>query len=614
MVEMQKLCDKVPSFDNDLAMATIEDEFGKPVSDVFSEISPAPVAAASLGQVYKARLRSTGELVAVKVQRPFVLETVSLDLYLLRKFGKFLRNFEYLRQRTDLVALLDEFASRFYEELDYRLECQNGIKIRESMRCIPQVLVPRNFPELTTRYATSISCALAYLCVLRRVFVTEWVDGEKLSQSTADDVQELVNVGVVAYLTQLLDSGFFHADPHPGNLIRTPDGKLALIDFGLMTNITEDQRYGMIEAIAHLVHRDYSAIGDDFRKLDFIPEGVDLTPIVPALSRVFDAALAGGGAKSINFQDLAADLAEITFKYPFRIPPYFALIIRAIGVLEGIALVGNPNFAIVDEAYPYISKRLLTDEHPRLKAALKYMIYGKEGVFDVERLIDLLKAFENFATVTQSSSALVVKPSKPTVELPVTKSQGSQDVREALKFLFSSGGAVFREFMTDEIVKGVDALSRDALYTVMSTLQVREVRLPGLVRAMAPRLSEQDRKVVRNLNKLVSFLTIEDVFDSKTGTPALAFFSNPMRIPSPFSVLNPFSNLPRTLRPPRDSAEVLADVLGVSREKAKSLLPTLREFAPAIRQFGREVIAKLVDRTTSRALRYASDVIFGDAK
>jgi aarF domain-containing kinase len=111
----------------------------------------------------------------------------------------------------------------------------------------------------------------------------------------------------------------------------------------------------MIEAIAHLLNRDYTEIGQDFINLDFIPAGTDTRGIVPALTKVFDAALAGGGAKSINFQELAADLAEITFEYPFRIPPYFALVIRAIGVLEGIALVGNPEFAIVDEAYPCCS-------------------------------------------------------------------------------------------------------------------------------------------------------------------------------------------------------------------------------------------------------------------
>jgi len=165
----------------------------------------------------------------------------------------------------------------------------------------------------------------------------------------------------------------------------------------------------MIEAIAHLLNRDYTEIGQDFINLDFIPRGTDTTPIVPALTKVFDVALAGGGAKSINFQELAADLAQITFDYPFRIPPYFALVIRAISVLEGIALVGNPNFAIIDEAYPYIARRLMTDESPRLKAALRYMVYGRDGYFDAEKVIDLLQALEKFSAVRDGGDGSAFK-------------------------------------------------------------------------------------------------------------------------------------------------------------------------------------------------------------
>lgn len=318
MVELQKLCDKVPSYDSTTAFAMIEAELGKPVSEVFSEITPEPVAAASLGQVYKATLRDTGDIVAVKVQRPAVLETVSLDLFLARELGLIARNIPALVQRLDPVALLDEFAFRFYQELDYNLECLNGIRIAKDMSVLPMVVIPKNYPQYTAR----------------RVHVAEWIEGEKLSQSTADDVSSLVNLGVITYMTMLLGgakegvagteggSGFFHADPHPGNMLRTSDGKLAILDFGLMTEITDDQKYGMIEAIAHLINRDYQEIGQDFINLDFIPKGTDTRPIVPALTKVFDVALAGGGAKSINFQELAADLAEITFEYPFRIPPY----------------------------------------------------------------------------------------------------------------------------------------------------------------------------------------------------------------------------------------------------------------------------------------------------
>lgn len=137
---------------------------------------------------------------AVKVQRPAVLETVSLDLYLAREFGMFLRNIPALSQRLDPVALLDEFAFRFYQELDYNLECENGIRIAKEMAILPMVVIPKNYPAYTSR----------------RVHVAEWIDGEKLSQSKADDVGALVNLGVITYLTQLLESGFFHADPHPG--------------------------------------------------------------------------------------------------------------------------------------------------------------------------------------------------------------------------------------------------------------------------------------------------------------------------------------------------------------------------------------------------------------
>lgn len=196
MVELQQLCDKVPSFDTKVAFATIERELGLQIEEVFSEISSEPVAAASLGQVYKATLRETGETVAVKVQRPAVLETVSLDLYLAREAGLLARNFPALVSRLDPVALLDEFAFRFYQELDYNLECQNGIRIADDMKVLPMVVIPRNYPKYTSR----------------RVHVAQWIEGEKLSQSTADNVGALVNLGVITYLTQLLDTGFFHAE------------------------------------------------------------------------------------------------------------------------------------------------------------------------------------------------------------------------------------------------------------------------------------------------------------------------------------------------------------------------------------------------------------------
>lgn len=545
MVELQKLCDKVPSYDSKIAFATIEEELGKPVMELFSEITPEPVAAASLGQVYKAVLREGGDVVAVKVQRPAVLETVSLDLYLAREIGLLARNFPFLADRFDAVELLDEFAFRFYQELDYILECENGIKIAKDMAVLPMVVIPVNYPKYTSR----------------RVHVAEWIDGEKLSQSSADDVSALVNLGVITYMTQLLDTGTFHADPHPGNMMRTTDGKLAILDFGLMTEVTDNQKYGMVEAIAHLINRDYSEIGQDFINLDFIPEGTDTRPIVPALTKVFDVALAGGGAKSINFQELAADLAEITFQYPFRIPPYFALVIRAISVLEGIALVGNPNFAIIDEAYPYIARRLMTDDSPRLRAALRYMVYGKEGQFDAERVIDLLEALEKFKAVKDLgdgsafkvdgvrgnkavggagdfAGSKVVDTSERDTDidggrfrvsntngastLEVQTQEDQDTTREALVFFFSPEGEVFRDFLLDEIVTVVDASSREAVQELTRRLGLSALPVPSFFKALNPELSENDKRMVEQIGTLVSFFLgdfekIESITDDADG-------------------------------------------------------------------------------------------------
>lgn len=500
MNELQKLCDKVPSFDNNLAFATLEAELGCKWQEVYSELGPEPVAAASLGQVYKGKLKDTGEIVAVKVQRPAVLETVSVDLYVLRKIGVFLRRFPAIT--TDVVGLLDEWAARFFEELDYNREGENQTKFAESIRVdLPQVVVPRTYAKFTRR----------------KVITSEWLEGEKLSQSQAADVGDLVNVGVICYLKQLLDTGFFHADPHPGNLIRTPDGRLAILDFGLMTQIDDNIKYGMIEAISHLIHRDYEAIVKDFVTLDFIPEDTDLKPILPVLGRVFDTALEGGGAKNINFQELAADLAQITFDYPFRIPPYFALIIRAIGVLEGIALVGNPDFALVDEAYPYIAKRLLTDDSPRLREALRYMVYGKKQVFDADRMIDLLEALETFrqssrmsmgdSTLPAASPRLAAAGSSARVS-PVSENA----TREALQFVLSPDGVFFREFLLDEVVKGIDALSRDNAIRVLTQFGLQDARIPiffpgfpSMIK-LSPSMTQNDSETLASTTKLLNFL------------------------------------------------------------------------------------------------------------
>ena len=182
-------------------------------------------------------------------------------------------------------------------------------------------------------------------------------------------------------------------------------------------------------------------------------------------------------------------------------------------MLEGIALVGDPDFALVDEAYPYISKLLLTDDTPRLRAALTYMVYGKRRSFDADRLIDILESYETFVTASKSARGGMLPLPAAAVAAP-TGSEGAA-AREALSFLFAPHGVFFRDFILDELVKGIDASARVQAAQTARDLGLSGVRLPLLLPfstrmgsvPLVPLVTEEDLAVVRNCQKLLSFLT-----------------------------------------------------------------------------------------------------------
>ncbi|BBN18853.1 aarF domain-containing kinase [Marchantia polymorpha subsp. ruderalis] len=451
--ELQKLQDRVPPFPNDDARKLISQGLGRPTEEVFSEMSEAPIAAASLGQVYKARLRETGKMVAVKVQRPGVLEGISMDLLLLRAGAYAFQNFPGVQ--SDLVGLLDTWAVRFYDELDYVQEAKNQTQFAENMRSLSNVTVPGVYTEYTTR----------------KVLTTEWVEGEKLSESKSDDLLPLVSTALNCYLMQLLETGFLHADPHPGNLLRTPDGRLCVLDFGLMTQVTEDQRYSLIEYISHLVNSDYARVAEDLVRLGFVPPDMEdpakTAAVVPQLSKVLGQLVQGGGARKINIQEVTDDLVKMSKEYVFVLPPYFALILRAFSVLEGIGLEADPDYTIVDECYPYISKRLLTDDSPRARAALKYFLYGGKKQLDVGRVEEIVGGFQSFREV--------MAPAGP----KQTQSSIDPSTKEALKLIFAPEGSYIQELLLTELARSVDALSREALAELWRLIG-STLRIPGL--------------------------------------------------------------------------------------------------------------------------------------
>lgn len=394
--ELVKLQDQLPPFDNDIAFAIIETELGMPVEKAYREISPTPVAAASLGQVYKAIL-PTGEEVAVKVQRPGLRALLSLDLYLMRwgaqKFGRLLP----LNLGHDLTLIVDEFGTKLFEEIDYQNEGCNAEKFATNFQNNPEVKVP----SIYWRYSG------------RRVLTLEWIDGYKLTdteniKALGLDPNNIVKIGVTSGLQQLLEHGFFHADPHPGNLFATFDGRMAYIDFGMMDQLEEETKETLASCVVDLINKDYENLASNFVKLGFLTPETDIKPIIPALERVLGNAI-GQRVGDFNFRTITDDFSELMYEYPFRIPAKFALIIRSLVTQEGVALTLDPNFKIVQVAYPYVAKRLLTGESPQLRRRLLDVLF-KDGKFQWQRL-------ENMITMARSESNFDLLP---TAQLGIT--------------------------------------------------------------------------------------------------------------------------------------------------------------------------------------------------
>lgn len=431
--ELTTLQDQLPAFDNEIACQFIEEELGAKPQQVYAEISANPIAAASLGQVYKGKLK-TGEEVAIKVQRPDLVKRITLDIYIMRSLASWIKN-NVKRIRSDLVAITDELAARIFEEMNYLQEGKNADKFRELYGHLPEIYIPKIYWEYTGR----------------RVLTMEWINGTKLTDTDKIQAQgisatHLVEVGVQCSLRQLLEHGFFHADPHPGNLLAMADGRLAYLDFGMMSNIKPYQRYGLIEAVVHLVNRDFDALAQDYVKLEFLTPDTDLKPIIPALANVFNNAL-GASVAELNFKKITDDMSAMMYEFPFRVPAYYALIIRSMVTLEGIAINIDPNFKVLSKAYPYVAKRLLTDQSAELRASLKDLLF-KDGSFRWNRLENLLRNAK----------------SSPDYDFDRVVNQG-------VEFLLSERGTFIRERLADEIVNSLDTFGQKTWFNISTSLR-----------------------------------------------------------------------------------------------------------------------------------------------
>jgi predicted unusual protein kinase regulating ubiquinone biosynthesis (AarF/ABC1/UbiB family) len=357
LAALSSLQDEVPPAPFSHVVSVIETELGKPVEQIFSVLERKATAAASLGQVHKATLASTGAEVAVKIQRPNIDQLVRMDLSTLKFVIWVINRFVDTGQFIDLMAFYREFRRTVYEEIDYITEASNAKRFREMFKDDPGIYIPQVYDDYTSR----------------RVLVLEWIDAIKVNDYAALEAAginklEVANRVVKAYFYQFFEAGFFHADPHPGNIfIRKGTAErgpiIAFVDFGMVGSLSRNMKKTMRELFLSFVTRDSHALVNALARLGFIGEGANMAAIERGMGLMMEQyyGMTLGEAREMDIPEVGRDIEQLLYGQPFMIPAQFAFVGRAVGTLVGVATGLAPEFNFIDVATPYARKFLGLD-------------------------------------------------------------------------------------------------------------------------------------------------------------------------------------------------------------------------------------------------------------
>jgi predicted unusual protein kinase regulating ubiquinone biosynthesis (AarF/ABC1/UbiB family) len=349
--ELSKLQDRVPAFSYEQALEIIEADFNKPVEELFRTFDPIPLAAASLGQVHKAQL-ANGEEVVVKIQRPGLKQLFTIDLAILKKIALYFQNHPYWGKGRDWTGIYDECCRILWEETDYLNEGRNADTFRRNFRNESWVKVPRVFWRNSSP----------------RVLTLEYLPGIKIShyealEAAGLDRKILAQLGAKAYLQQLLNDGFFHADPHPGNLAVNPEGALIFYDFGMMGRIKSNVREGLMETLYGVADKNGDRVVTSLIQLGALAPTEDLTPVRRSIQYMLDNFM-DKPFEEQSMTSISEDLYEIAYDQPFRFPATFTFVMRAFSTLEGVGKGLDPDFNFMEVAQPF-AMQIMTNSDGR---------------------------------------------------------------------------------------------------------------------------------------------------------------------------------------------------------------------------------------------------------
>lgn len=351
---LSSLQDEVPPAPFSHVVSVIETELGKPVEQIFSVLERKATAAASLGQVHKAVLAAGGEEVAVKVQRPNIDQLVRMDLSTIRFVIWVINHLVDVGEFIDLMGFYREFRRTIFEEIDYITEAANAKRFQEMFKDNPNISIPSVYDDYTSR----------------RVLVLEWVNGIKVNdypalEAAGIDRLEVAKRTVQTYFYQFFEEGFFHADPHPGNIFvqKGPPGEgpvIVFVDFGMVGSLTKNMKKALKDLFLGFLSRDSHGLVNALQRLGFIGEGANMAAIERGMALMMEQyyGITMGEARDLEFPEVARDIESLLYGQPFQVPAQFAFTGRAVGTLSGLATGLAPEFNLVDVALPYAQKFL----------------------------------------------------------------------------------------------------------------------------------------------------------------------------------------------------------------------------------------------------------------
>lgn len=353
--EFKKLQDKVPPFPVDEVYEIIQKELKLPVNKLFKNFNPEPVGSASIAQVHEAELMDSTQVI-VKVRRPRIKEQIMLDITILQMLARLIERYVPESRLFNPAGIVEEFSKSILKELDFRKEARNAMIFRENFKDDERFYIPQVFKEFTTE----------------KILIMEMVKGIRIDdvqslRAKGFDIEGLVNTVIDMYFIQIFEHGFFHGDPHPGNILITENMKVALVDFGITGRIDEEFKNSYANIAMAIINQDIERLITEYLKLGIIPEDIDIEKLRKELKEDIEDVLFPVYTyriEEIKISELIDLIMKVALKHRLRFLPELLLIDKVLIMLEGLAKELCPGKSVIELIKPYANRIILRKYHP----------------------------------------------------------------------------------------------------------------------------------------------------------------------------------------------------------------------------------------------------------